>query len=145
MFYLDDYFQNINVKKIKRNIENTRIFGENLTTILERSNQKDEKIPRAIDSLISAIEEYGITIPNIFKKQGEEEKIISLIRQIDCGAIPDFTKNIEERIHVLCSLLKKYISSLPEPLLTYNAFDDFIAVTRKSKNVKFNLMNSFSK
>ena len=104
-----------------------------MTTILERSNQKDEKIPRAIDSLISAIEEYGITIPNIFKKQGEEEKIISLIRQIDCGAIPDFTKNIEERIHVLCSLLKKYISSLPEPLLTYNAFDDFIAVTRKSK------------
>eukprot|EP01080_Neovahlkampfia_damariscottae_P009462 gene9462-1668_t len=126
--YFENYFQNINVKKIKRNIENTRIFGENLTTILERSNQQNQKIPRAIDSLITAIEDLGTTIPNIFKMEGEEEKIISLIRQIDCGAIPDFTKNFDERVHVLCSLLKKYISSLPEPLLTYNAFDDFIAI-----------------
>ena len=42
----------------------------------------------------------------------------------------------EYHIHVIASVTKTYLRELPEPLLTYDLYDDFLRASGKEKRVE---------
>ena len=59
----------------------------------------------------------------LFRVSGETDSVNRIRREIDSGEIPDFSG---ETVHTLSSFFKLYFRELPEPLMTYALYSDFI-------------------
>lgn len=105
----------------------TKIFKKNLQEIMERPTEKGE-IPSVIDLIIGYIEVHGLDTEYLFQEEGDKEEIERICTIIDYGGIPDLRLEMNEKIHTLCGVITLFVSSLPQPILTYNAFDSFIEI-----------------
>ena len=48
---------------------------------------------------------------------------------LDEGKFPNFDSlEIQNKHHTICGIIKLFVRELPEPLLTFEKFDDFVAV-----------------
>lgn len=105
----------------------TKIFKRSLHEIMERPTEKGD-IPSIIDLIMGYLENYGIETEFVFQEEGDKEEIEKICTIIDYGGIPDLRLDINDKIHTLCGVITYFISSLPQPLLTYNAFDSFLEI-----------------
>lgn len=83
-------------------------------------------VPSSIESLIQYVEKEAIGNEGIFRVPGQISEMNKLKDEIDNNISPNF-KNYS--IHVNCGVLKMYVRDLPEPLLTFERFDDFLGAT----------------
>lgn len=98
-----------------------RIFG----VALHKLTAGDGKIPVVIDRLITTIEMYGLYTEGIYRKSGLSSKVKELkskMDESDQGTI----KFEGYPVHVLAAVLKSFLRDMPEPLLTFDCYDDFI-------------------
>ncbi|XP_069137074.1 unconventional myosin-IXb-like isoform X7 [Argopecten irradians] len=102
------------------------VFGAPLTSLV---SEKD-KIPVIIGKLINLVELHGLYTIGVYRKSGANAKVKLLKQNLDSGK-EDLTDIdlVEFNIHTLASTLKKFFVELPEPLLTFDLYDDFIRTT----------------
>ncbi|KAK7496039.1 hypothetical protein BaRGS_00012740 [Batillaria attramentaria] len=99
---------------------NARVFGAPLESLLKEG----QKIPLVVDRLISAIEMHGLFTVGLYRKCGAAPKARELRSCIESGFE---TVNLDDYpVHVLTTVLKSFFRELPEPLLTFELYDDFL-------------------
>lgn len=83
-------------------------------------------IPQVLNSCAEFIEQYGI-VDGVYRLSGITSNIQKLRRAFDEEQIPDLTQpDIKQDIHAVTSLLKMYFRELPNPLCTYQLYDNFV-------------------
>ncbi|XP_071643417.1 unconventional myosin-IXb isoform X2 [Temnothorax longispinosus] len=85
----------------------------------------DGKVPLVVDRLITTIEMHGLYTEGIYRKSGVSSKVRELKMKMDEGDLEkvDFENY---QVHVLAAVLKSFFRDMPEPLLTYEYYDDFL-------------------
>ncbi|KAL9657044.1 hypothetical protein ABK040_014592 [Willaertia magna] len=108
-----------------------KIFGTPLDKIMEIDIEYGIKVlPNCIEQLFRYLRMYGLKSEGLFRINSDEVYLKSLITMIDnrCD-IPYLTKSYF--IPSIAGVLKMFIRELPEPLMTFQAFQDII------QNVEF--------
>ncbi|XP_053672693.1 unconventional myosin-IXa-like [Anopheles nili] len=109
----------------------TKLFGVPLTALCGGSGGDGVKIPAQINKLIMMIEMHGLYSEGIYRKSGVSSKIKDLKAKMDRavtsadggGGEMDFESY---NVHVLTNVLKSFLREMPEPLLTFDRYDDFL-------------------
>lgn len=103
------------------NNEPGKLFKVPLTQLF--ASEGGAKIPTRIDQLIMKIEMHGLYAEGLYRKSGVSSKIKELQRKMnELGEIDYESYNV----HVLTNVLKTFLRDLPEPLLTFDRYDDFL-------------------
>ncbi|PSN45275.1 hypothetical protein C0J52_10353 [Blattella germanica] len=85
----------------------------------------DGKVPIVVDRLITTIEMYGLYTEGIYRKSGVSSKVKELKARMEEGNIE--AVNFENyQVHVLAAVLKSFFREMPEPLLTFDSYEDFL-------------------
>ncbi|KAI9627197.1 hypothetical protein KEM48_009970 [Puccinia striiformis f. sp. tritici PST-130] len=99
-------------------------------------------IPIVIFSLVEEIYARGMGTPGFMRIAGKAERIDALTEAFESAPHDrDAVDLAEEDIHVLCSLFKRFLRALPEPLMSRELFHilwSFCVRQRKSKTVGHN-------
>lgn len=110
------------------------LFGVPLTALCA-STDGSVKIPPKIDQLITKIEMHGLYIEGIYRKSGVNSRIRELRALMSsAGGIGHIEVELDDyNIHVLANVLKLYLRDMPEPLLTFDRYDDFLRTSELSE------------
>lgn len=101
----------------------SKVYGVPLASLVS----DDHKIPVIVERLIVAIETHGMFTVGVYRKSGATAKVKQLKQNIDSGKEDMTAIDIEEYpIHTLTTVLKYFFRELPEPLLTFELYDDFL-------------------
>ncbi|XP_060913148.1 rho GTPase-activating protein 10 isoform X1 [Labrus mixtus] len=103
---------------------------------LGRTYSKERGIDAQLDELglsfvknsISAIETRGINDQGLYRVVGVSSKVQKLLSMmIDEKTVMDLTTSEDWDVKTITSTLKLYLRSLPEPLMTYGLYKEFIS------------------
>ncbi|XP_063983147.1 unconventional myosin-IXa-like isoform X2 [Diachasmimorpha longicaudata] len=85
----------------------------------------DGKVPLVVDRLITTIEMHGLYTEGLYRKSGVSSKVRELKVKMDEGDLEkvDFENY---QVHVLAAVLKSFFRDMPEPLMTFEYYDDFL-------------------
>ncbi|XP_060525524.1 unconventional myosin-IXa-like isoform X2 [Cylas formicarius] len=100
--------------------DSKRVFGVALVTLVT----EEHKIPFVVERLMYTIELRGLYIEGIYRKSGVSSKIKELKTEMDEN--PENCDFEKYQVHVLASVLKSFLREMPEPLLTFEYYDNFI-------------------
>ncbi|KAL6441452.1 hypothetical protein ACFW04_003569 [Cataglyphis niger] len=102
-------------------VNSRKVFG----VPLHKLDCGDGKVPLVVDRLITTIEMHGLYTEGIYRKSGVSSKVRELKMKMDEGDLEkvDFENY---QVHVLAAVLKSFFRDMPEPLLTYEYYDDFL-------------------
>lgn len=93
-------------------------------------------IPMVLKCCAEFIEEFGI-VDGVYRLSGITSNIQRLRRGFDEEIIPDLTQpDIRQDIHAVTSLLKMYFRELPNPLCTYQLYDNFVEAIQAKTDVE---------
>ncbi|XP_052795146.1 unconventional myosin-IXAa-like isoform X4 [Mya arenaria] len=125
-------------------IVGTKVFG----VPLHRMVGPDDKTPVFMDRIIVLIETHGIYTEGIYRKSGSAAKIKALKMLLDSGFV-DIDMDTYP-VHVLTSVLKTFFRELPEPILTFDLYDEFMQASeikdeREAIQVMFSLVERIPK
>ena len=91
-----------------------------------------QRLPPIIERLISTIELVGLYTEGLYRKSGVSSRVQQLKKLLEEesssnreGAVSVVDLQ-EQPIHVLTAVLKAFLRELPQPLLTYERYDDFL-------------------
>jgi myosin-9 len=91
-----------------------------------------QRLPPIIERLISTIELVGLYTEGLYRKSGVSSRVQQLKKLLEeesssskegAASLVDLQ---EQPIHVLTAVLKAFLRELPQPLLTYERYDDFL-------------------
>ena len=109
-----------------------RVFSCDLGEHLMNSCQD---IPMVLKCCAEFIEQFGI-VDGVYRLSGITSNIQRLRRAFDEERIPDLTQpDIKQDIHAVTSLLKMYFRELPNPLCTYQLYDNFVEAIQARTDV----------
>lgn len=100
-----------------------KLFGVPLS-VLCYNNAEKNTLPQQIEELFYKIEINGLYTEGIYRKSAVTSKIMDLKHKLENGL-----KNIdidEYNVHVLTNTLKLFLRETPEPLLSFDLYDDFL-------------------
>jgi hypothetical protein len=109
-------------------VEPTILFCVPLTEVLARKSEANSGIPAVVKQMVQYIANEGLWTRDIFKLPRPKKSLEPIIEQIDKG------ENINWYNHtptVVGDLLKQYLTDLPEPVLTYQLFPQFVQAASK--------------
>lgn len=84
------------------------------------------KIPIQIEQLITKIEIHGLYAEGIYRKSGVNSKIKELKAKMSENPNSTEMDFDSYNVHVLTNVLKSFLREMPEPLLTFDRYDDFL-------------------
>ncbi|KAF8984042.1 hypothetical protein BGZ46_008963 [Entomortierella lignicola] len=100
------------------------MFGNDLMDQLEFEQRT---IPLVVEKCIEAVDERGLEVEGIYRRSGMAAEARQLVQAYDIGLQPDLMDvSLYQDICSITSVLKQYLRSLPEPLITYGLYDDFM-------------------
>ncbi|XP_077525010.1 GTPase-activating protein CdGAPr isoform X1 [Amblyomma americanum] len=119
-------------RKLKQSgILRERVFGCDLGEHLTNTGRD---VPLVLTSCAKFIEQFGI-VDGIYRLSGVTSNIQKLRVTFDEDRVPDLNEEeIRQDIHCVASLLKMYFRELPNPLLTYQLYDKFVAAMQLQGN-----------
>ncbi|XP_037516464.1 uncharacterized protein LOC119393491 isoform X1 [Rhipicephalus sanguineus] len=119
-------------RKLKQSgILRERVFGCDLGEHLTNTGRD---VPLVLSSCAKFIEQFGI-VDGIYRLSGVTSNIQRLRVTFDEDRVPDLNEEeIRQDIHCVASLLKMYFRELPNPLLTYQLYDKFVAAMQLQGN-----------
>ncbi|XP_072003893.1 unconventional myosin-IXa isoform X2 [Engystomops pustulosus] len=106
-------------KKYDHELSN-RHFGVELS----RLTNEDRTVPVLLEKLISYIEMHGLYTEGIYRKPGSTNKIRELRQILDTDI--DSVNLDEYNIHVIASVFKQWLRELPNPLMTFELYEEFL-------------------
>lgn len=115
------------------------VFGVDLRYVTDKYGVKSDlgvgpsqlRIPIVVDEVISALKQKDMSVEGIFRLNGNIKNLRDLTEQINKSPLklPPFENYSAVQ---LAALLKKWLRELPDPLLTCNLYDMWIASRREA-------------
>ncbi|KAG2186647.1 hypothetical protein INT44_002871 [Umbelopsis vinacea] len=100
------------------------LFGNDLTKQVEVEGRT---IPLLVDRCIAAVELRGMDYEGIYRKSGGAAQMRSIQLSFEQGLDPDLTDDDEYNdICAVTSILKQYLRELPNPLMTFELYPQFL-------------------
>uniref|UniRef100_A0A3P8VL15 Myosin IXA n=1 Tax=Cynoglossus semilaevis TaxID=244447 RepID=A0A3P8VL15_CYNSE len=98
----------------------SRQFGVEVS----RLTNDEKTVPLVVEKLINYIEMHGLYTEGIYRKSGSTNKIKELKQGLDTDVE---NMNLDDyNIHVIASVFKQWLRELPNPLLTFELYEEFI-------------------
>lgn len=107
------------------------------SSILKRAEYENEKVPLIITKCIAEVEKRGLDVEGIYRISGGNSAIVA-IENAFADLPPNSTKDEKQMrkledaiggdVNAVTSALKRYLRKLPDPLLPYAYYDEFIKV-----------------
>ncbi|XP_033951744.1 rho GTPase-activating protein 24 isoform X1 [Pseudochaenichthys georgianus] len=105
------------------------IFGQKLEETVRYERRFGNKLaPMLVEQCVDFIRQWGLREEGLFRLPGQANLVKELQDAFDCGEKPSFDCNTD--VHTVASLLKLYLRELPEPVVPFNKFDDFLASSK---------------
>jgi hypothetical protein len=93
----------------------------------------DRNIPILVCKCIKEIEQRALEVQGIYRLSGSKKKLEKLCQLFETAA--DRLDLTDQNPHLVASLLKTYLRHLPEPLMTFGLYKDFISIAKESLQV----------
>uniref|UniRef100_A0A671QL83 Rho GTPase-activating protein 24 n=1 Tax=Sinocyclocheilus anshuiensis TaxID=1608454 RepID=A0A671QL83_9TELE len=101
------------------------IFGQRLEDTVQYERKFGPRLaPLLVEQCVDFIREQGLKEEGLFRMPGQANLVKELQDAFDCGDKPLFDSNTD--IHTVASLLKLYLRELPEPVIPFNKYEDFL-------------------
>ncbi|KAG2237536.1 hypothetical protein BDF21DRAFT_386678 [Thamnidium elegans] len=116
-------FENIS-SELELNNNHRSLFGNDLA---DQAHYEDRTVPSIIAHCISAVEKRGMDYEGIYRKSGGAAQMRLVRQAFDAEDPLDLEE--EEPINDICaitSVLKQYLRELPNPVLPFNLYSQFI-------------------
>ncbi|XP_019738411.1 rho GTPase-activating protein 24 isoform X2 [Hippocampus comes] len=105
------------------------IFGQKLEETVRYERRYGNKMaPMLVEQCADFIRQRGLREEGLFRLPGQANLVKELQEAFDCGEKPLFDCNTD--VHTVASLLKLYLRELPEPVIPFHKYDDFLACTK---------------
>jgi hypothetical protein len=111
------------------------IFGVSMTEVMERGHET-EKYPKQVKTLIDFLVQHGPKVEGIFRKSASVSKVKSIVEKLDLGEELTIENTFETFVTTVAALFKMYLRELPDPILTWELYDDFIKASALDKDKK---------
>ncbi|XP_062301543.1 rho GTPase-activating protein 1-like [Scomber scombrus] len=116
-----------------------QIFGVPLILLRQRSPDNDS-VPVVMTDTISFLSEQGLEIEGIFRRSANVTLVKEVQLKYNSGTAVDF-KEMED-VHLAAVILKTFLRELPEPLLTYQLYNDIVNFTSVSSDSQVTVMKT---
>ncbi|NXY41407.1 RHG22 protein, partial [Ceuthmochares aereus] len=102
------------------------IFGQRLEDTVQYEKKYGHRLaPLLVEQCVDFIRERGLTEEGLFRMPGQANLVKDLQDSFDCGEKPLFDSNTD--VHTVASLLKLYLRELPEPVIPFAKYEDFLS------------------
>ncbi|XP_016134156.1 rho GTPase-activating protein 24 isoform X2 [Sinocyclocheilus grahami] len=124
------YLSHSAYRKIKRVLSfRRRVFGQKLEeTVLYERRYGDRMAPLVVEQCVDFIREQGLTEVGLFRQPGQATLVKELQEAFDAGEKPSFDST---DVHTVASLLKLYLRELPEPLVPFSRYEEFLVCGKR--------------
>ncbi|XP_005161458.2 rho GTPase-activating protein 24 isoform X1 [Danio rerio] len=108
----------------------TGVFGQRLEeTVLYERRYGDHMAPLVVEQCVDFIRERGLTEVGLFRQPGQATLVKELQEAFDAGEKPSFDSSTD--VHTVASLLKLYLRELPEPLVPFSRYEEFLVCGKR--------------
>ncbi|XP_006000400.1 rho GTPase-activating protein 24 isoform X2 [Latimeria chalumnae] len=105
------------------------IFGQKLEDTVRYERRYGNKMaPMLVEQCVDFIRQRGLTEEGLFRLPGQANLVKELQDAFDCGEKPSFDSNTD--VHTVASLLKLYLRELPEPVIPYAKYEEFLSCAK---------------
>ncbi|XP_029562029.1 rho GTPase-activating protein 22 isoform X2 [Salmo trutta] len=102
------------------------IFGQHLEDTVQYEKKFGQRLaPLLVEQCVDFIRERGLDEEGLFRMPGQANLVKDLQEAFDCGDKPLFDSNTD--VHTVASLLKLYLRELPEPVVPFSKYEDFLS------------------
>uniref|UniRef100_A0A3B3UAX6 Rho GTPase activating protein 25 n=1 Tax=Poecilia latipinna TaxID=48699 RepID=A0A3B3UAX6_9TELE len=122
---LDDW-----VRTLRRVIgmPTSAVFGKSLIdTLTYEQRFGPHTVPILVQKCAEFIIEHGLEEEGIFRLPGQDNAVRQFRDAFDAGERPSFPSDTD--VHTVASLLKLYLRELPEPVVPWSQYQDFLDCT----------------
>lgn len=100
------------------------------STIQQRADYENTRVPTIVTKCIEEVERRGLDTEGIYRISGGNSAIVAIENAFSSET--DYHDVISGDINAVTSALKRYLRKLPDPLISYNLYDEYIRVTQIS-------------
>ncbi|XP_064165162.1 rho GTPase-activating protein 24 isoform X3 [Anguilla rostrata] len=105
------------------------IFGQKLEETVRYERRFGNKLaPMLVEQCADFIRQWGLREEGLFRLPGQANLVKELQDAFDCGEKPSFDCNTD--VHTVASLLKLYLRELPEPVIPFAKYEEFLSCTK---------------
>ncbi|XP_047460040.1 rho GTPase-activating protein 22 isoform X2 [Mugil cephalus] len=103
------------------------VFGQHLeeTMLYEAQCGSQRLVPVLVEQCVCFIREHGLKEEGLFRAPGQTNLVRELQDAFDRGEKPVFDSSTD--VHTVASLLKLYIRELPEPMIPFSKYTQFLS------------------
>ncbi|XP_078016811.1 rho GTPase-activating protein 22 isoform X2 [Epinephelus lanceolatus] len=103
------------------------VFGQHLeeTMLYEAQCGPQRLVPVLVEQCVCFIREHGLQEEGLFRAPGQTNHVRELQDAFDRGEKPVFDSTTD--VHTVASLLKLYIRELPEPIIPFSKYTQFLS------------------
>ncbi|MED6247277.1 hypothetical protein ATANTOWER_018983 [Ataeniobius toweri] len=103
------------------------VFGQHLHATMSYESQcgPQRVVPVLVELCASFIREHGLKEEGLFRAPGQTNHVRELQDAFDRGEKPVFDSSTD--VHTVASLLKLYIRELPEPIIPFSKYTQFLS------------------
>uniref|UniRef100_A0A3B3ZZS2 Uncharacterized protein n=1 Tax=Periophthalmus magnuspinnatus TaxID=409849 RepID=A0A3B3ZZS2_9GOBI len=104
------------------------VFGKSLAdTVAYDQRFGPQMVPILVQKCVEFIQEHGLSEEGIFRLPGQDNAVRQFRGAFDAGERPSFPSDTD--VHTVASLLKLYLRELPEPVVPWTQYQDFLDCT----------------
>ncbi|XP_077162186.1 rho GTPase-activating protein 25 isoform X2 [Paroedura picta] len=101
------------------------VFGQQLVeTMVYEQRFGQHQVPILVEKCAEFIKKHGLNEEGIFRLPGQDNLVKQLRDAFDAGERPSFDQ--ETDVHTVASLFKLYLRELPEPVIPWTQYEDFL-------------------
>ncbi|KAF3701934.1 Rho-type GTPase-activating protein 24 [Channa argus] len=105
------------------------IFGQKLEETVRYERRFGNKLaPMLVEQCVDFIRQWGLQEEGLFRLPGQANLVKELQDAFDCGEKPSFDCNTD--VHTVASLLKLYLRELPEPVIPFHKYEEFLSCAK---------------
>ncbi|TKS77974.1 Rho GTPase-activating protein 25 [Collichthys lucidus] len=121
------------VRTLRRVIGVPTMFGKGLVdTVTYEQRFGPHMVPILVQKCVEFIKEHGLDEEGIFRLPGQDNAVKQFRDAFDAGERPSFPSDTD--VHTVASLLKLYLRELPEPVVPWTQYQDFLDCTNLLDN-----------
>lgn len=115
------------------------------TTIQKRATYENEKAPLIITKCIEEVEKRGLDMEGIYRISGGNTAITAILNafsslpanpQADKKQMNKIAEVLDGDIHAVTSALKRYLRKLPEPLIPFSLYEDYVKICQNDNDTQ---------
>lgn len=104
------------------------VFGKSLVdTVASEQRFGPQMVPILVQKCVEFLTERGLSEEGIFRLPGQDNVVRQFRDAFDAGERPSFPSDTD--VHTVASLLKLYLRELPQPVVPWTQYQDFLDCT----------------